>query len=561
MEYIIIAILIILLFFTLGYFSKKKHYKELDRLEAWKMDIMNRPVLDELSKVKQLNMTGETEEMFERWRREWDEIITLHMPQIEELLFDGEEYADRFRFKRSKEVQKLIETKLVEIEKSIQKILDELNELVGSEEKNRAEIEELKETYRSLKKSLLAHRHSYSKAAGKLESILEEVVQKLGEFDECTVNGNYLKAREHLLLIKSLLNSVQEKMELIPELLLETQTGIPSQLEELKSGFAEMSAQGYLLEHIQFETEMDRLESELDVYRSYLEAGETSEAKNGIADMQESVNDLYDLLEKEVMARQYIYQNHPVLNEDISILEFENEKLKTETSKVLQSYHLPENDLEFQRNMDKMVSQVSKRFLLIQNKLDQDNQAQSILSDELRELEEQMQQLKEEQAVFTAKLHALRKDELEARDTVNTLKKRMSEISRMISKSNIPGLPSDYVSYVGEVRESLSDVEDKLEEIPLDMASVRIYLEKAETSVEKLYDLSKDLVEHMVIAEKVIQYGNRYRSKYPSVAEGLRKAENNFHNFQYQEALEQAAAVLEKVEPGCLKRIELELES
>ncbi|PLT31504.1 septation ring formation regulator EzrA [Peribacillus deserti] len=561
MEYIIIAILIILLFFTLGYFSKKKHYKELDRLEAWKMDIMNRPVLDELSKVKQLNMTGETEEMFERWRKEWDEIITQHMPKIEEFLFDGEEFADRFRFKKSKEVQKLIETKLVDIEKSIQKILDELNELVGSEEKNRAEIEELKETYRSLKKSLLAHRHHYSKAAGKLESMLEEVVQTLSEFDEATENGNYLKAREHLLLIKSLLNSVQEKMALIPELLLETQTAIPSQLDELKQGFAEMSAQGYQMGHIQFEKEMDRLEEELAIYRSHLEAGETTEAKKGISDIQESINDLYDLLEKEVLARQYIFQNEPVLHEDISILEFENEKLKTETSKVLQSYHLPENDLDFQRNMDKLVSQISKRFMLIQSKLDQDNQAHSILSDELKELEEHLQQVKQEQAVYTAKLHALRKDELEARDTVNGLKKRMSEISRLISKSNIPGLPSDYLSYVSGVKESLSDVEDKLEEIPLDMGSVRIYLEKAETSVEKLYDLSKDLVEHMVIAEKVIQYGNRYRSKHPAVAEGLRKAEDNFHNFHYQEALEQAAAVLERVEPGCLKRIELDLES
>ena len=38
----------------------------MDRLEVWKIDLMNRPVLDEMSKVKQLNMTGQTEELFER---------------------------------------------------------------------------------------------------------------------------------------------------------------------------------------------------------------------------------------------------------------------------------------------------------------------------------------------------------------------------------------------------------------------------------------------------------------------------------------------------------------
>ncbi|WP_026693646.1 septation ring formation regulator EzrA [Peribacillus kribbensis] len=560
MEYIIGAIVIILAFFTMGYILKKKHYKELDRLEAWKLDIMNRPVLEELSKVKQLNMTGETEEMFERWRREWDEMITIRLPEIEELLFDGEEHADRFQFKKTKMVQREIEGKLVSFEKSIQSILGELNELVGSEEKNRAEIEELKDGYRSLKKSLLAHRHTFAKAADRLEGILENVVQMFGEFDEATENGNYLKAREYLLQIKSMLEDVRNKMELIPELLIEAHSGIPSQIEELRNGFKEMVEQGYILDHIQFEKEMDRLEEELTVYSSHVDAGEAGEAEKGMAEIQESLNNLYDVLEGEAVARNYVYSQEPKMREELSILEFGNEKLKAETAIVLQSYHLPEHDLEFQKGLEKVMSQLSKRFLLLQSKLDQDNQAHSVLSGELKELEEQMRQVREEQAVYSAKLHALRKDELEARDSLSVLKKKLGEISRMIAKSNIPGLPEEYEVSVGEVRESLSDVETKLEETPLDMASVRIFLEKAESSVAKLYEMSKDLVENMVIAEKVIQYGNRYRSKYPSVAEALRRAEVNFHNYQYQEALEQAASVLEKVEPGCLKKIEHDLE-
>ena len=53
-------------------------------------------------------MTGETEEMFENWRIEWDAIITDHMPEVEELLFDAEELVDKYRFSRSKEVQRKI---------------------------------------------------------------------------------------------------------------------------------------------------------------------------------------------------------------------------------------------------------------------------------------------------------------------------------------------------------------------------------------------------------------------------------------------------------------------
>lgn len=136
----------------------------MDRLETWKLDITDRPVLDEMTKVKQLNMTGQTEELFERWRNQWDDIVTVKLPNLEELLFDAEEYVDRYRFGKAKDAQKQIENKLQETEDEIKTILFELNELVGSEEKNRVEIEQLKDSYREAKKNLLAHHHSFGKA-------------------------------------------------------------------------------------------------------------------------------------------------------------------------------------------------------------------------------------------------------------------------------------------------------------------------------------------------------------------------------------------------------------
>ena len=106
MEYILGIIILVITLIIWGYFLKKKHFKEIDQLEAWKMEIMNRPILDELSKVKQLNMTGETEEMFERWRNEWDAIITVYMPDVEELLFDADDYVDKYRLGKSKKFSK-----------------------------------------------------------------------------------------------------------------------------------------------------------------------------------------------------------------------------------------------------------------------------------------------------------------------------------------------------------------------------------------------------------------------------------------------------------------------
>ncbi|CAH0346857.1 septation ring formation regulator EzrA [Bacillus sp. CECT 9360] len=559
MEYILGIIISILVFIIWGYFFKKKYFKEIDRIESWKIDIMNRPVLEELSKVKQLNMTGETEEMFEKWRKEWDAIITTHMPDIEELLFDAEEYVDKYRFAKSKEVQREIVSVLKAVEESVQNILSELNELVGSEEKNRIEIEELKESYRSAKKSLLAHHHTYGKAAARLEMLLDEVLGIFQQYEEATENGNYLNARELVLLIKAKLADIEVKIEMIPQLLVESQSSLPVQIAELKEGYKEMVGQGYFLDHIQFEKETARLESELGLYTEHLEKAEIAEVEQGLRDIADSVNVLYELLEKEVYSKQYIQKNEELLNEGIIGLEYEHDKVKAETAVVQHSYHLTENELEAQRKLEKQISQISKRYSLLRTKIEENGDAHSTLSEEMQEVEAQIKDLKEEQKHFSGKLQALRKDELEARDTLKELKRKMSDTSKLVAKSNIPGLPEEYKASVLEAGESLDDVQNKFEEKPLDMASVQIYLEKAVSTVNGLFNHTRDLIENMYLAEKVIQYGNRYRSQYPTVADGLMEAEEKFRNYEYEGALETAASAIEKVDPGSLKKIEADL--
>ncbi|HZH62547.1 MAG TPA: septation ring formation regulator EzrA, partial [Metabacillus sp.] len=96
MEVLIGLVLLICILSGAGYMFRRKIYKEVDRLEARKIEVMNRSIIDELSKVKELKMTGQAEELFEQWRSEWDEIITSQLPEIEELLFDAEEFADKY---------------------------------------------------------------------------------------------------------------------------------------------------------------------------------------------------------------------------------------------------------------------------------------------------------------------------------------------------------------------------------------------------------------------------------------------------------------------------------
>lgn len=553
--YFIGFIILLLALFVLGYFIKKKYFKEMDRLETWKIDLFNRPILDEMSKVKQLNMTGQTEELFEGWRNQWDDIVTVKLPELEELLFDAEEFIDKYRFKKAKATQQEIKDKLQSTQDEINKIVEELHELVGSEEKNRTEIEQLKELYRETKKTLLAHRHSFGKSEKYLEAQLEDVTKKFHEFDEKTEHGNYLEARELVLGIHNQLIKVKNNMDAIPQLLIECQALIPAQLSDIFDGYREMTEKGYYLSHIQLENEIESLQEKLVEYLALIEETKIEEALEGIGEVKERIDILFDLLEKEVNAKHFIFQNEKGMSGLLSLVLEEHDHLSNEVKHVQESYHLTESDFEIQRHLEKQLAAVTKHYEILMEKININETALTILCEELKEIKMHIEMIQEEQENFALKLQALRKDEFEARETLRELTKKVGETIRLVSKSNIPGLPEDYKYLLEDTNESIQNVKLQLQEKPLNVSALNQYLEIAVLTVEKLSNTTVELIESVLLAEKAIQYGNRYRSQYPSVAKGLSDAENAFRHFEYQEALEQAAASLESIDPGVLKKI------
>jgi septation ring formation regulator len=556
MEFIIGGIAIIICIFLAGFFMKKKYYKEMDRLEAWKIEISTRPVLNEMQKVKQLNMNGQTEERFERWRGIWDEIQTVLLPDLEELWFDAEEHIDKCRFKKVKEVQASIAQELTNMAGKIDLLLSELQELIGSEEMNRVEIEELKDIYRECKKMLLAHRHSFGKTEKHLEKRLEDVSGIFIQFDENTENGNYIAAREIVLTIKAKLEKTKRDMDLIPNILLECKTTIPSQLLELKDGYKEMLSQGYLLEHVQLEKESERITRELDECLKQVEQADIEDVQMKIDEWKESIDILYDLLENEVLSKHEIKQrDHEILEMLYSAREA-NKTLNDEIMQIKQIYHLQEGDFGITGNLVKRLDQLFKRFELIEFKINENQTSYSHLCEELSAVKTLLESITLEQSSFLEKIRALRKDELTAREQLKQLKKKIADTIRLVSKSNIPGVPNEYKYLMEDARGSIQQVIGKLDEKPLDIPVVQQYLEVAILTVEKVTHTTDELFEMVKLAEKAIQYGNRYRSQYSTVDKGLYEAEQFFRSFQYKKAFEQAASSIEKVDPNALKKIE-----
>lgn len=555
-EIVISTIVLVLILFIVGYIIRKRFYKEVDKLESKKLDLMHRPVVEEMAKVKQLNMNGQTEKLFESWRQTWDEIIAVRLPNIDEMLFNAEEYTDRYRFKKAKETHQEIEKMINQIDNDITSILEELQELIGSEEKNRNEIADLLEKYKSSKKNLLSHRHIYGVSAQHLEVLLDSIGEKIANFENLTSGGNYLEAREVVLTLADEMDVLISKMEQIPDLLVEIQSVIPSQIQELKDGLNAMVAEGFILEHLQIDEQLEQINKELEAYKDFVSKAEVEEVETGLNEIKEQIDTLYDLLEKEVYAKHHVIEENEQAEIILNQLMEVSTAILDETKIVQSSYQLLDHELEIPRKFEKSLNQLKKRYEVLRAKIADEITAYSLLSEELTDIDTQLKKMQIEQNEFIERLQNLRKDELEVRDNLAVLQKQIKEILRKVKQSSMPGLPNDFEALYEQAEEQIADVYNSLNEKPLNMKSVQKFLDEAQDTVKHLYSRTEEHIETSWYAEKVIQYGNRYRGRNSQLRSELEKAERAFRNYDYKAALEQAATAVEQVEPGALKRIE-----
>ncbi|WP_339193215.1 septation ring formation regulator EzrA [Aeribacillus sp. FSL W8-0870] len=556
MEVVIVLILLIFLLFGIGYGFRKNIYKEVDRLEAWKIDIMNQSITDELSKVKELIMSGETEELFERWRKDWDDIVTSRLPNVEELLFEAEEYAEKYRFKKSKEVLLHIELVLKEIEEQIAGIVQHINDLVATESNNKTEGEAVKQQLKELKKTLLSHRHTFGTAYERLEKELYEMLHTMEKFDEEMNSGNYVTAKEILDEQKQKLEALQLKVEEIPKLLTECQMIVPNEISELKEGYKKLLEDGYKLEHLEVEKEISHIEEKMQGLKKKLSEAETEDVKMGLDSIKETIDNIYEMLEKEVYASQYVRQEAEKTGEKLQSLLEEKNDLKEQVSLVQQSYQLSNDDVDKLKELDKLMNQLKNHYKHILASIENSNIAYSVLQEELESFNKQIDQAKEKYNEWHSMLQALRKDELNARDKLAELKRMMAEIKRAIRKNNIPGLPESFVEQLQTAQQSFEKVSNALEEIPLDMDRVQTYLNDAVSIIEQLKENTDEIIAQVCLVERLIQYGNRYRSTYSGLDKKLKEAEQLFRNYEYSKSLEQAAAAIEEIDSEAMKRIQ-----
>lgn len=558
--YIILAIIVIILIAVGVLFYLRSNKRQIiEKAIERKNEIETLPFDQNLAQLSKLNLKGETKTKYDAMKKDNVESTNKYLAPVEEKIHNAEALLDKFSFNASQseidDANELVDS----YEQSYQQQLEDVNEIIALYKDNDELYDKCKVDYREMKRDVLANRHQFGEAASLLETEIEKFEPRLEQYEVLKADGNYVQAHNHIAALNEQMKQLRSYMEEIPELIRETQKELPGQFQDLKYGCRDLKVEGYDLDHVKVDSTLQSLKTELSFVEPLISRLELEEANDKLANINDKLDDMYDLIEHEVKAKNDVEETKDIITDNLFKAKDMNYTLQTEIEYVRENYYINESDAQSVRQFENEIQSLISVYDDILKEMSKSAVRYSEVQDNLQYLEDHVTVINDKQEKLQNHLIQLREDEAEAEDNLLRVQSKKEEVYRRLLASNLTSVPERFIIMKNEIDHEVRDVNEQFSERPIHVKQLKDKVSKIVIQMNTFEDEANDVLVNAVYAEKLIQYGNRYRKDYSNVDKSLNEAERLFKNNRYKRAIEIAEQALESVEPGVTKHIEEEV--
>ena len=555
--FIILAILVIILI-AVGvlFYMRSNKRNSIEKAEERKNEIEQLPFDDNLKKLSNLNLKGETKTKYDAMKKDNTESTNKYLAPVEEKIHNAEEYLDKFKFSAAQTEIDDAHELMDQYENNYNQQVSQVDEVLALHKDNEALYDKCKVDHREMKRDVLANRHQFGEAAQPLEKEIEKFEPKLNEYETLKSEGNYVQAHNHIAALHEEMNSLKAYMEEIPDLIRETQKELPGQFQDLKYGCRDLKVEGYDLDHVKVDGNLQSLKTELSFVEPMISRLELDQANDKLESINDKLDEMYDLIEHEVKAKNEVEETKDVITDDLFKAKDMNYTLQTEIEYVRENYYINESDAQSVRQFENEIQNLIAVYDDILKEMSKSAVRYSEVQDNLQYLEDHVSVINEKQDKLQNHLIKLREDEAEAEDNLLRVQSKKEEVYRRLLASNLTSVPERFIIMKNEIDNEVREVNNQFSERPIHVKQLKDKVAKIVIQMNTFEDEANDVLVNAVYAEKLIQYGNRYRKDHNSVDKSLNEAERLFKNNRYKRSIEISEQALESVEPGITKHIE-----
>ena len=555
---IVIAIIaVVAVLYRVGFFMRRKNQEKLNDLEKRKEELFDLPVIEEVDEVKRMHLVGQSQNTFREWSQKWTDLSTASFAELESQIFEVENLNETFRFLKGQAAVKDAEETLVMMEQEVKAIRQGLKELRESEERNSLQVQQALDVYEELKKNLREEGATYGPAYAELQKQVKNIEIEFTQFVTLNTSGDPVEAREVLEEAEKHTYELQDLMKRIPVVYEELNKTFPAQLKEIEDGYKKLLEEKFKFPEENFENDIHRVARRIENSTADLAKVEVAAVEVANRDTAHEIDTLYTVMEREIDAKKYVLKNRQVIEEYINHSMKNNRQLLIEIDHTSQSYTLNHNELGRVRGFQTEIDELVRRHGIYLPQLESNEIPYSEIQGFYKDAYHILDDIENQQVEIDESLRELRKDEKVAQEKIEAFELQLRNLKRFVEKQRLPGLPGDYLEFFFLTTDRVEELGKSLNKIRINIDEVNKLVAICEEELVILDTRTKELVDAAALTEQLMQYANRYRHSHPEVKAAIEHGLVLFNEeYRYQDALDEIATSLERVEPGAFTRLE-----
>lgn len=553
--YLVIAIvLVVAALVLLNKHTRKKLEQILINLEINKNLIISGNILTELNKVGSLINNKKLEERYNNWKERYKQIKDVDIPLLDDKLNDLDSLIKDKKYKEFAKESSDLELEIYYTKSKCDFLLNEIREITLSESKNREIVTNLKKVYREVYLKYNDNKGDYEGLNNTIELQFENIDKLFNSFEITMENNDYSEAPK---IVKALSDNIGNMDIIINDassIILMGKKLIPSKIENIKEIYDRMTKDGYLLDYLNIDYNIQEAEKKIADVFDRLKVLNVNDSVIELKTILEYFDSLYSDFDKEKDAK----KNYEKLSHKIAI---KNKKLSAVIKNILSkideikySYDLSDEDILGIDELNLSIKNSKNDYEIIVEKFRGKSFSYSQLYKELELINNRLLLLEEKVEQTLKFLSSLKEDEVRAREQLEEIKSILESSKEKMESFKLPVIPSDYYVELSEAVDAIENMTIELNKKPISIKTLNLRVDTARDLVLKLYKNTSETIKNASLAESTIVYSNRFRVA-GKINNALNRAEDYFYDGKYNEALEIAIKAVSEVNPNIYNEV------
>ena len=559
---VLIFVIALILFLTTYLIIRRtktsKIKKEIEKLDIERNLLVGVPILTELSKVKDLVKTDNLKEKLNEWDTTFKLIKDDRVPKLTDLITEADYLVSRNEYKGAVKKIANIEMEISELKNKSGALLDELKVITTSAERNRNEITKLKVEYRELQNKFDRTMKDYGSIAKPIALQFENIDKRFTEFEYAMDHNDYVGVEKIVTSLQTMLNDMKITLEEVPQIVLMAEMLIPKKIEEATTTYARMLRDGYPMDYLNVEYNIKEINKKISVIMDKLNILDLGDSILELKTILGYFDDLFKDFDKEKEARNIFRENSKLFKSKIDKTNKIVYNIYLSIDDIRTTYDLKDDDINKFNIINENLELLNKDFKSLIEHSKMHTFAYTKLTLELDGLFNKLMRLNDDLDYQLKSITSMKDDETRAREQLIVIENLLKQTKLKINDYKLPVIPDSYFIELKEAYQAIREINKELDKKPIVIKILNIRVDTARDLVFKIYNKTNDMLKEALMVEKVIVYGNRYRSSYKEIDKSLGDAEVLFKKGQYKQSLNVSINSIQMIERNIKEKFALE---